>query len=85
MTPLVYAIIPTFNRPQSLHRRVENALAGMEPDEVEVIVVAVTTRTAGRVRHPTARLFRLSRSSCFAGRLWVCVGSGALAWPPERG
>lgn len=39
MTPLVSVIIPTANRPQYLPRTVDSALAGMQPGEVEVIVV----------------------------------------------
>lgn len=39
MTPLVSVIIPTANRPHYLPRAVESALAGMQPGEVEVIVV----------------------------------------------
>ena len=39
MTPLVSVIIPTANRPRYLPRAVESALAGMQPGEVEVIVV----------------------------------------------
>jgi len=39
MNPLVSVVIPTANRPKYLLRAVDSALAGMDPKDVEVIVV----------------------------------------------
>ena len=39
MIPLVSVIIPTINRSQYLRRAIESSLSGMEPGEVEVIVI----------------------------------------------
>jgi glycosyltransferase involved in cell wall biosynthesis len=39
MSPFVSVVIPTANRPQYLSRAIESALAGMDPGNIEVIVV----------------------------------------------
>lgn len=39
MTPLISAVIPTANRPRYLPRAVDSALAGMNPGDVEVLVI----------------------------------------------
>jgi glycosyltransferase involved in cell wall biosynthesis len=39
MTPSVSVIIPTANRPKYLRRAIESALAGMSPEDIEVIVI----------------------------------------------
>lgn len=39
MAPVVSVVIPTANRPQYLPRAIDSALAGMEPKDIEVLVV----------------------------------------------
>lgn len=74
MIPLVSIIIPTANRPQYLPRAVDSALAGIDSDEVEVIVVpngpdvSWKQSLASYAKNPSVRILPIATPHANAAR-----------------